>query len=126
MSGASVGNKIVVHSDVVGASPVGAAPTTSSFSTLTPGFSGLGKYDCKTRRETFKCWDLVRLYQRLDGIRVYLKRKVFYGIVWYGTMIDILVYERTQWTCHMYAQQRGASMVFNVKKYNSCESKVYS
>ena len=28
-----VGNKIVDHSDVVGASPVGAAPTTSSFST---------------------------------------------------------------------------------------------
>ena len=28
-----VGNNIVVHSDVVGASPVGAAPTTSSFST---------------------------------------------------------------------------------------------
>ena len=29
----SVGNKIVDHSDVVEASPVGAAPTTSSFST---------------------------------------------------------------------------------------------
>ena len=29
----SVGNKIVDHSDVVGTSPVGAAPTTSSFST---------------------------------------------------------------------------------------------
>ena len=28
-----VGNKMVDHSDVVGASPVGAAPTTSSFST---------------------------------------------------------------------------------------------
>ena len=28
-----VGNKIVDHSDVVGASPVDAAPTTSSFST---------------------------------------------------------------------------------------------
>ena len=28
-----VGNKIVDHSHVVGASPVGAAPTTSSFST---------------------------------------------------------------------------------------------
>ena len=28
-----VGNKIVDHSDVVGASPVRAAPTTSSFST---------------------------------------------------------------------------------------------
>ena len=28
-----VGNKFVDHSDVVGASPVGIAPTTSSFST---------------------------------------------------------------------------------------------
>ena len=28
-----LGNKTVDHSDVVGASPVGAAPTTSSFST---------------------------------------------------------------------------------------------
>ena len=28
-----VGNEIVDHSDVVGASPVGPAPTTSSFST---------------------------------------------------------------------------------------------
>ena len=28
-----VGNQIVDHSDVVGASPVGAAPTTSSLST---------------------------------------------------------------------------------------------
>ena len=30
---ALMGNKIVDHSDIVGASPVGAAPTTSSFST---------------------------------------------------------------------------------------------
>ena len=29
-----VGNKIIDNSDVVGASPVGAAPNTSSFSTL--------------------------------------------------------------------------------------------
>ena len=28
----SVGNKIVAHSDVIGATPVGAAPTASSFS----------------------------------------------------------------------------------------------
>ena len=32
ISRALVGNGIVDHSDVVGASPVGAAPTTSSFS----------------------------------------------------------------------------------------------
>ena len=31
--GTPVGNTIVDHSDVVGASPVGAAPTTSSLST---------------------------------------------------------------------------------------------
>ena len=31
--GTLVGYEIVDHSDVVGASPVGAAPTTSSFST---------------------------------------------------------------------------------------------
>ena len=44
------GNKIVDHSDVVGASPVGAAPTTSSFS-----FKGFGKDSRKTVREYFKC-----------------------------------------------------------------------
>ena len=33
ISRTSVGNQIVDHSDVVGVSPVGAAPTTSSFST---------------------------------------------------------------------------------------------
>ena len=33
ISGTLVSNKIVDHSDVVGASPVDAAPTTSSFST---------------------------------------------------------------------------------------------
>ena len=35
ISHALVGNKIVNHSDVVGASPVDAAPTTSSFSKMT-------------------------------------------------------------------------------------------
>ena len=56
-----MGNKIVDHSDVVGASPVGAAPTTSSFSNQNHGFSGLGKDNCKTRRETFMFGDWVRL-----------------------------------------------------------------
>ena len=41
--------KFVDHSDVVGASPVGAAPTT------------LGKDNCKMRRETFKFGELVHL-----------------------------------------------------------------
>ena len=57
-----LGNIIVGLSDVVGASPVGAAPTTSPFSTSTPDLNALGKDNCKTTRETFKFWDLVPLY----------------------------------------------------------------
>ena len=51
-----VGDKTVDNSYVVVASPVGGAPTTSSFSTIDimPGFNGLGKDNCKTRWETFK------------------------------------------------------------------------
>ena len=54
-----MGNEIVDHSNVVGASPVGAAPTTSSILDLTPGFKILHKDNCKMRWETFKFWDLV-------------------------------------------------------------------
>ena len=50
-----VRKKIVDYSNVVGAPLLGAAPITSSFSTLTPG---LGKENCQTRRETYKYLDL--------------------------------------------------------------------
>ena len=56
---ALVGNKIVHHSDVVGASPVIAAPTASSFSTQHMASIDWDKGE--TRRETFKFWDLVHL-----------------------------------------------------------------
>ena len=49
-----VGNKIVDLSDVVGAAPVGAAPTTSSFSTYMASLAWAQK--------TFKFGDLVLLY----------------------------------------------------------------
>ena len=55
-----VENKIVDHSDVVGASPVGCSNYTFILD-LTPGFNGLGKDNCKTRWETFQFWDLVQL-----------------------------------------------------------------
>ena len=55
-----VGIIIVDNSEVVGAAPVGAASTTSSLY-LTLGFNGLGKDNCKTRWETFKLWNSVRL-----------------------------------------------------------------
>ena len=54
-----IGKQLVAHSDVVGASPVGAAPTTIFIVDLTPGFNGLGKDNCKTRPESFKFWNLV-------------------------------------------------------------------
>ena len=57
ISGTLVGSKMADHSDVV----AGAAPTTSSFSTSTSGFNGLGKDNHKTGRETLKRWNLVRL-----------------------------------------------------------------
>ena len=56
-----VSNKIVDHPDVVGASPVSAAPATFSFSTWHLTSYGLSKDNHKTRRETFKYWYLVRL-----------------------------------------------------------------
>ena len=59
-----VGNKIVDHSDVVGASPVGAAPTTSSFSTS--GFNKLGQDIGKTRRKSSSMFlDLVWLISEI-------------------------------------------------------------
>ena len=62
----NAGKKIIDHSDVVGTSPVGAAPATSSFST-TPGVNGLGKGKCNSRQTTFRFLDLVLLYKRFDG-----------------------------------------------------------
>ena len=58
-----VGIQLVDHSDVVGALPVGAASTASSFTTSpgTPGYNGLSKYNCKTRPESFEFFNLVCL-----------------------------------------------------------------
>ena len=56
-----VSNKIVDHSDVVGASPVSAAPTTSSFLTQQLARNRLRKDNSKTRRETLRFWDLMWL-----------------------------------------------------------------
>ena len=60
-----IGNKIVDHSDVVGALPVGAAPKYIFILNLTFGFNGLDKDSCKTRWETFKFWDLMWLILKI-------------------------------------------------------------
>ena len=51
-----VGNEIVDDTDVFGASPVGSAPTTSSFLS-----NRMRKHNSKTGQETFKFGDLVQL-----------------------------------------------------------------
>ena len=62
-----LGNKIVDHSDIVGASPVGAAPTTSLFSSWR--LSSVDWADnCKTRRETYKFRALVRLILEIRSL----------------------------------------------------------
>ena len=53
-----VGNKIVDHSDVVGASSVGAAIFILD---LITDSNGLDKDNCKMRQGAFKVWDEVRL-----------------------------------------------------------------
>ena len=56
------GNKIADHPDVVGASSVGVAPATYSFSTKhLASMDWAKKINCKMRRETFNFWDLVQL-----------------------------------------------------------------
>ena len=66
LSHTSVGNKIVDHSDVVGASPVGAAPTISSFSTWTPGFNGLGRDKMQDETRYLTHWGLVTPFGDID------------------------------------------------------------
>ena len=56
----TLGNKIVDHSNVVGAPPVGAAPTPSSFSTYLASMDW-AKTTARRDQKHFKCWDLVGL-----------------------------------------------------------------
>ena len=56
-----VGNKIVDHSDVVGALPCRCCSNYIFVLDWTPGFNALGGDNLKMRRESFKFWNLVQL-----------------------------------------------------------------
>ena len=66
-----VGNKIVDHSDVVGASPVGAAPTTSSFSTLQLASKDSAKKAVRQYKNLLSVGIWCDLYQGLDSNYIY-------------------------------------------------------
>ena len=97
-------DKIVDHSDVVRASPVGAAPTTSSFSTLNLASMDLAKTTCKTRWETFKFLDLVQLileiwqydlYKLWNKIlRISVYRNISHGILlsWMEVTFSVMLH----------------------------------
>ena len=55
-----VGNNIVDQSNLIGASPVGAAPTKSSFSTEHQ-LQWIGQRQLRDRMKKFKFWDLLCL-----------------------------------------------------------------
>ena len=63
-----VGNKIVDHSDEVGASPVGAAPTTSTFSTEQLVSMDWAKTTARREEKHLCCGFECVLYWRIDGI----------------------------------------------------------
>ena len=71
ISRTSVGNKIVDHSDVVGTSPVGAAPTTSSFSTWHLATLDWAKTTARRDEEHLKFGDLVHLTLKILRYYVY-------------------------------------------------------
>ena len=65
-----VGNERVDHWDVVGASPVGAAPTTSSFSTWHLATRDSAKKAARQYKNLLSGGIWCVLYKRLDGNRV--------------------------------------------------------
>ena len=62
-----VGNKTVEHSDAEGASPVGAAPTTSSFSTQQLASMDWAKTTTKLDEKNLSFWIWCDLYQGFGG-----------------------------------------------------------
>ena len=70
-----VGNWIVDHSDVVGASSVGVAPTTSSFSTWHMASKYCAKTTASRTERHFKFWDLARLILEI----LWYSKLRFYG-----------------------------------------------
>ena len=56
----TIANQLVDHSDVCWSIICRRCSNHIFILDLTPGFNGLDKDNCKTRRETFKFWELMR------------------------------------------------------------------
>ena len=81
-----VGNEIVDHSDVVGASLVGAAPTTSSFSTEHLASIYCTKTTARWDKKhlSFGIWCF--LYQKFNGIQLSMKLRSFWFYLYQSSL----------------------------------------
>ena len=84
-----IGNKIVDHSDVVGSSPVGAAPTTSSFSIYHMASIYCTKLNARQdwKHLSFCIWCI--FYYRFDGKITTMATTP--GMAYYGAYPDYLI-----------------------------------
>ena len=99
--GTLVGNKVVDHSNVVETAPVS---NYIFILDLKHGYSGLDNDNCKTRREIFKFWDLVRL------------------------ILDIWLYSRCKWSVGLYFHTNSVPFCVDtwlyIQMYTPAQSKM--
>ena len=92
ISRALVGNKILVHSDVIGASPVGAAPTTPSFSTSHMASMNWAQWTTRQTEKHFSFGIWCGLYLRFGGICTGYQLGHPYGNSYPGISAAIKIY----------------------------------
>ena len=102
-----VSNKIVDNSDVVGVSPVGAAPTASSYLSL--HLASMGWVKASARRDekhlNFEIW--CDLYKRFYGTCLIEKilymapQTIFRYGIWFADLIETVSCYRVAHTCNM-------------------------
>ena len=98
---ALVGNKIVDHSDVVGASPVGAAPITSSFSTWYLALRDSTKKAARQYENLLSVGfdasnirDLTVVHQYIDSIYRNMSQEMPSYLPWFAMRISIFLIQR--------------------------------
>ena len=118
-----VGNKIVDHSDVVGASPVGAAPTTSSFSTYYTWLQWIGQRQLQDVTRNIYVLGLDASYIREFYIRELTVSKILFKSprdqwVHDKCPCNIHTFHRNNWYGHIYfSKQQYIYLLWRFLKY---------
>ena len=88
---------------------------------LIPSFNGLGKDNCKTRRESFKFWDLVRLVSET--------LQYFTNTLWHHNPNLMKIYNALTWKImirsgHCFAHVMAAWLLWHAACANRCPDKI--